>query len=498
MTSPKRPFRVIVVGGGVGGLTAAHTLLRANIDYVVLEKGVIAPQKGASIGIYPQGSRVLDQIGCLQSVENECYPLGKSINILPDGKIMANSDFFAHCRNYHGYPIPVLERRRFLEILYERLPDKSKVRTKAGVVDIIDRVDGVKVVLEDGSVEEGDLVIGCDGVHSAVRSLMWRNANATIPGFITTAEKKCEWSCSSKTRFTLLTFIPSALFCDWTALVGLSPTLPGMSNCDMTCTHYPARSFLVIGQKVYTFWFVFFKNPQRLHWPSSPRWSDADAERRALECADCPISSTQVFGELWKTRLRGELVNVEEGLFDHMYFGRVVLAGDAVHKMTPNVGLGGNSAMESIVLLSNQLKRAIEIHPGGHPDAKIVEQMLSEYQSLTKERMRKIIDFSNLASRIQAWDTPFHKLLSRVVPYLPDTTFAKQAAQLIKASRKLEFVKLPKRSVTGTMPWDDEVKLAMHERKAAKGESTISFIYTPIVGLCLALSFFFISSMLSA
>lgn len=75
MTSPKRPFRVIVVGGGVGGLTAAHTLLRANIDYVVLEKGVIALRKGASIGIYPQGSRILDQIGCLQSVEDECCPL---------------------------------------------------------------------------------------------------------------------------------------------------------------------------------------------------------------------------------------------------------------------------------------------------------------------------------------------------------------------------------------------------------------------------------------
>ncbi|KAJ5918466.1 FAD-dependent monooxygenase [Penicillium verhagenii] len=478
-SSQKAPFRVIVVGGGVGGLTAAHTFHRANIDYVILEKGVIAPPMGASIGIYPQGSRILDQIGCLKSVEAECYPLGKSINILPNGKIIANSDFFAHSRNYHGYPIPVLERRRFLEILYEQLPDKSKVRTKAGVVDIIDGVDGVKVLLEDGSIEEGDLVIGCDGVHSAVRSLMWRNANAKIPGYITTTEKK-------------------SLFCDWTALVGLSPTLPGMSNCDMTCTHYPGRSFLVIGQKTYTFWFVFFKNPQRLHWPSRPRWSDADAAERARECADCPISSTQVFGELWKTRIRGELVNVEEGLFDHAYFGRVVLAGDAVHKMTPNVGLGGNSAMESIVLLSNLLNRAIQVHPGGRPDAKLVEQVLSEYQSLTKERMRKIIDFSNLATRIQAWDTPFHKLLSRVVPFLPDTTFAKQAAQLIKASRKLEYVQLPKRDVTGTMPWDDELQLAPNDSKVNKGVTSFSFLYTPLVGLFVAISFLFLSSLISA
>ena len=116
-------------------------------------------------------------------------------------------------------------------------------------------------------------------------------------------------------------------------MVGFSPTLPSMSNCDMSCTHYPGKSFLVIGQKTYTFWFVFFRNAERRYWPSSPRWTQADADKRAAECADCPISDTQVFGELWRSRVRGELVNVEEGLFKHMYFGRIVLAGDAVHKV---------------------------------------------------------------------------------------------------------------------------------------------------------------------
>lgn len=106
-----------------------------------------------------------------------------------------------------------------------------------------------------------------------------------------------------------------------------------MSHHDMTCTHYPGKSFLVIGQKKYTFWFVFFKTAKRLYWPSNPRWNQEDADKRALECADCPISDTQMFGELWKSRVRGELVNVEEGLFKHMYFGRIVLAGDAVHKV---------------------------------------------------------------------------------------------------------------------------------------------------------------------
>lgn len=79
--------------------------------------------------------------------------------------------------------------------MYEQLPDKSKVRVGTRVVDVLDSDDGVKVILADGSTEEGDLVIGCDGVHSIVRSLMWRNANTAVPGMITAAEKRCKALC---------------------------------------------------------------------------------------------------------------------------------------------------------------------------------------------------------------------------------------------------------------------------------------------------------------
>jgi len=53
-------FRVIVVGGGVAGLTASHALQKANIDHVVLERHLEpAPPAGASIAIYPHGARIL-------------------------------------------------------------------------------------------------------------------------------------------------------------------------------------------------------------------------------------------------------------------------------------------------------------------------------------------------------------------------------------------------------------------------------------------------------
>ncbi|KAH8645851.1 putative FAD-dependent monooxygenase [Tricladium varicosporioides] len=440
MSPPQiNPFRVIVVGGGVGGLTAAHALSKAGIDYVVLEKGFIAPPIGASIGIYPHGSRILRQLGVLQAVADECLPLGKSINLLPNGTAIAKSDFFRHCIKNHQFPIPVLERRAFLQILYDGLDEASKAKVKPGknVTEVFQDDNGVRVTLQDGTTEEGDLILGCDGVHSNVRNAMWNNANTAIPGMITTAEKK-------------------ALYCDWTALVGFCPTLPSMSNCDMSCTHYEGKSFLIINQKQWTFFFVFFKNVERLYWPSRPRWTKEDAEKKATSCADCPISDTQVFGELWKNRERGELVNIEEGLFKHMYFGRIVLAGDAVHKMTPNIGLGGNSSMESVVVLANALNKAVKTDPKRKPGKAAIEALLAEYQAERYPRMKKVIEFSGLATKIQAWDNIFYKAVSRIMPYLPDTAFANECAKIIKGAPKLDYVPLPE-DAKGLVEWDDEV-----------------------------------------
>lgn len=80
-----------------------------------------------------------------------------------------------------------------LQIMYDQLPDKSYVKTGKRVCNVIDTKDGVLVEMTDGTVEEGDILIGCDGVHSAVRELMWKNANEIIPDYITVKEKTCEF-----------------------------------------------------------------------------------------------------------------------------------------------------------------------------------------------------------------------------------------------------------------------------------------------------------------
>lgn len=88
----KSEFKVIIVGGSIGGLTLAHCLRSAGIDHIVLEKASDpAPQIGASIGILPNGARVLDQLGLYDEVEDHIEPLSTANIGYDDGSSFSSS-----------------------------------------------------------------------------------------------------------------------------------------------------------------------------------------------------------------------------------------------------------------------------------------------------------------------------------------------------------------------------------------------------------------------
>ena len=92
------PFKVIIVGAGVTGLTLAHSLDKSNVDYVVLDKGIVAPGFGTTITMQPHGCRILHQLGVLDAVLAQCSTMGGAHCRAPNGKSFAHNDFFGVVR----------------------------------------------------------------------------------------------------------------------------------------------------------------------------------------------------------------------------------------------------------------------------------------------------------------------------------------------------------------------------------------------------------------
>jgi 2-polyprenyl-6-methoxyphenol hydroxylase-like FAD-dependent oxidoreductase len=89
----KPGFRVIIVGGSIAGLTLAHCLQKARIDFLVLERrATVAPQIGASIGVHPNGARILDQLGVYNQLEELIVPMTNSTAWTMSGRLLTTGD----------------------------------------------------------------------------------------------------------------------------------------------------------------------------------------------------------------------------------------------------------------------------------------------------------------------------------------------------------------------------------------------------------------------
>ncbi|KAK0616592.1 hypothetical protein B0T14DRAFT_538471 [Immersiella caudata] len=450
-------FRVIVIGAGVAGLAASHCLQRAGIDHVVLERrSEIAPPEGASITVFPHVLRVFNQLGCMKALFDAGTLHDRAWTRWADGSVAANSGLYDYIKENHGIDVLPLERRAFLQVVYDNLPDKSKIRTSAAVKNITETTIGVEVTLADGTIEKGDIVLGCDGVHSLSRSIMWDHAAASNPAHIPK---------SDKTAFKTY----------WKCLLGVGPRAPSLGRSDSAIVHNDGYSFLILAQPHCSFFFVFFHLDKPFAASERLRYTDQDAEDLAASVADQPITESLTFGDLWNGRARGTLISLEEGILQRWHHGRTVLAGDAVHKMTPNIALGGNTAIEDIVLLTNKLHRLLSHNP--KPTASDLTAIFTAYNTERLPRTKFATDTSGLMSRIQAQTTPLHKALAWILPYLPDRGAADMMlGEYIRKGPVLDFVEEEKENGEVVGVGKGKVASGEGEKKGSLGKVVVTVV----------------------
>lgn len=248
-----KPFKVIIAGGSVAGLSLALMLERNGIDFVILEGySSIAPQVGASIGMLPNGLRILDQLGCCDDMlkradvhvsdlffrDSRGQPfwsfkgfggqMKKQWVLIYHTHVLVMGILGFVLRLFfgrHGYPIVFLERRILVQTLYDHIQDKSKVLTSEKVVTVKNSISHVTVTTSTGKSFTGDMVAGADGINSTIRQKMWEESQSIDPTWVDPSEIECMYTsdflrcsglirCWSRPRYILM-FVRHIRYSAW-------------------------------------------------------------------------------------------------------------------------------------------------------------------------------------------------------------------------------------------------------------------------------------------
>ena len=168
--------RILIVGGGIGGLTLAAICRRIDIPCIILERSEKLAPAGAGISLAPNALRVLDQLGLYDEITREGQRLNKMIVHYNDKK-WGTLDFTMVEARF-GYPVYSIERYHFHRILYNAAGGEETVRWNSKVEDVIDnpKDDRVIVKVAGGKQYTADIVVGADGIRSVTRRILAQNA----------------------------------------------------------------------------------------------------------------------------------------------------------------------------------------------------------------------------------------------------------------------------------------------------------------------------------
>ena len=200
-----------------------------------------------------------------------------------------------------------------IQVLYDKLPDKSKVLTNKGVTEVRQSTGRVEVVTADGETYHGDILVGADGIHSTVREEMWRLADQETPGYFPVSDRS----------------IPTEYCC----IFGISRPSEKFP-CSTQNVQGRNNSYLVLtGPDHRIYWFLFKKLPVTAYG-KIPRYTKDQEDALVAEHASDHITDTLTFGELYALRKTSTLQALPEVVFSKWHYNRIMTIGDAAHKVS--------------------------------------------------------------------------------------------------------------------------------------------------------------------
>ncbi len=372
-------MKVLVVGGGIGGLTCALALGRAGHDVTVLEREAQLAPVGAGIVLAANATRVLGSLG-VEVRARGASPAHMDV-VRSDGTLLSRLDVAGLAARFG--PVVALSRPALHEALLDALggPLGSRITLLNGVSELAieERGEAVLARFEHAGAareERAALLVGADGLRSRVRAHVYGEVPLRFSGVTcwrgifegSELDRAIEaWGGASR--------------------VGLVP---------------------IGGGRVYYF---LVRSAERRAEPPSLEGLRAMFERFAGEVGDLLVRALQDMPPL-----HHDLEELEAPLWGR---GRIVLLGDAAHAMTPNQGQGAAMAIEDAVGLERVLRDG-------------ADGALDRYVALRHSRVRRVQLDSRKLGEVAHWQSPIACWMrDGLLRLVPDRVTSSQLERLV-------------------------------------------------------------------
>lgn len=371
-------MKVIIIGGGIGGMALAVALKQQHIEAEVYEQADELREVGAGLVLWPNALKALDALGLVPAVRRVSVPFRESEIKTWQGTLLTRltSPELQDARTGGA----LIHRTQLLTVFADCL-NPATVHLDACCTHVEQTESGVTAQFRNGRTATGDLLIGADGIHSLVRHQLFGDVSMPYAGYVV-------WRGITDV--------------DIHQPVGTESWGRGMRFGCRTTTH----------GRVY--WYATANLPE--HHPDAPNGRKADLLARFHDWHPPIPAILQATEEAHI--LRNDIVNVAP--LKQWSRGRITLLGDAAHALTPNLGQGACQAIEDAVTLAHLLQQSPSI-----------EAALQTYEERRKRRVYAVANHARRLGEIGQWENGLARTLRNfAVKYHPNVLQQRQMRQL--------------------------------------------------------------------
>ena len=347
----------MIIGGGIGGLTAAAALIQAGFECVVYEQAPTLEPVGAGLTLWNNALYVLKLLSLAEPVIKAGVILREAEITTQDGRLLNRASTGA-LEARLGVPAIGIHRASLQQSLVAGLPE-GVLRTGKVLVKIEQDHDCVTAYFADGSQDSADLLVAADGIHSLVRKSLFPVAAIRYAGYTA-------WRGVARGEFDLP--------------FGRANESWGAGS----------RFGMLWINRAEVYWFATANTSQDQQYTSEENKGLLLERFRDWHSPIERLLSQTPAGEI----LHNDIIDFQP--LKSWWSGRAILIGDAAHATTPNIGQGACQAIESAYALASFLKR----HSGNHENA------FQEYQLYRQARTAWITRQSWLLGSVAQWDKP--------------------------------------------------------------------------------------------